>query len=173
MTPESIQLIRSNLGAFLLAENPEYTYVPFQQEYMVPALHKVGTHEIEALAILMPPRHGKSDLASIHFTAWLFGRFPERKNMLLSYSDKFAKRFGHKIVNLLRSDVHQEAFPECRLTASAHSGSYFTTTKGGEFFSAGFGGGITGAGVTGVGIIDDPIKNMEEARSKLMMDCRL
>lgn len=173
MDAKTIHLVRNNLGAFVMRANPTYGWVGFHQDYVIPALHKVATREIPALALLMPPRHGKSEIASINFMAWLFGRWPERKNMLISYSDTFAKRFGRKILGLVKSDVHRVAFPECRVLASAQSSSYFATSRGGEFFSAGFNGTITGSGVTGVLGIDDPIKNMGEAKSEAILTRRM
>jgi len=140
---------RNNLGAYHLATHPNYEVVRFQQEIMVPALHEVATHRIRALMILMPYRHSKTDLGTLSFLAWLTGKWPDRKNMCLSYSDKFAKRFGHKIVELVKGQAHGQIFPDCSLSPAARSGSYFTTTAGGEFYSAGFNGTITGQGVTG------------------------
>ena len=176
MTPEVQKLVRANLGAFFLKANePDYAWVAFQQDFIVPALHRIAKHECKALMIWMPPRHAKTDLALLHFLAWLFGRFPKRSNMALSYSDKFAKRFGRKILNIVRSDVYKEAFPEemCRVSPTARSGSYFVMNGGGQFFSAGFSGTITGQGVDGVLAIDDPIKNMEEAKSEVVMRSRM
>jgi len=154
---------------------------------MVPALMAVARHEVPALMILMPFRHSKTDLGTLSFLAWLTGVNPNAKNMLLSYSDKFAKRFGRKIVELIRSQNHQEIFPNCVLSPTARSGSYFTTTMGGEFYSAGFSGTITGQGVGpqanvgdlnaskigGVLVIDDPLKNMEDATSPAVMTSRM
>ena len=173
MTPETLNLIRSNLGAYYLAANPDYMWVSYQQDYIVPALHRLSDHKIEALMLLMPPRHAKSELGSIHYIPWLYGRYPSRNNMLLSYSDKFAKRFGRRIVNLMEEELYKQVFPGTRLSPFARSGSYALTTEGGEFFSAGFGGTITGSGVDGVMILDDPVKSMEEARSATMMESRM
>lgn len=173
LTEEQRAEARANLGAYHLALHPNYQWVSFQQEFIVPALHQVAEHQIEALMILMPFRHSKTDLGTLSFHSWLFGRWPGRKNMLLSYSDKFAKRFGGKILTNIKSDAHREIFPESIPSRQAQSGSYFTTTAGGEFFSAGFGGTITGQGVDGVLGIDDPIKNIDEARSKTVIKSRM
>lgn len=173
LTEEQRLACRENLGAYDLALNPKHTWVSFQQDYMVPALHLVAEHEIEALMIVMPPRHSKSSLGTIAFASWLAGRWPERKNMLLSYSDDFAKKFGSDILRNIRSDTHQEIFPECRIVRDAQSGKYFKTTMGGEFHSAGFGGKITGIGVSGVLLIDDPLKNYEEAKSPAILNARV
>src|SRR5215475_4209972 len=126
MNPELRALARTNLGAYYLTMYPHYDWVAFQQKAMVPALMALARHEINALMILMPVRHSKTSLGTLAFLAWLTGMNPRAKNMLLSYSDKFAKRFGRKIVELVASENHQEIFPNCILSPSAHSGSYFT-----------------------------------------------
>lgn len=175
MTPEQIQQARSHLGRYYLAEHPNYKVVRYQQEFMVPALHKLARHEIPALALCIPPGHAKTDIGTKAFLSWMFGRQPSVSNMLLSYSDKFAKRFGGEILRLMKSEVHKQVFPECRLSPSAHASSYFQTTSGGSFFSAGFNGTITGQRITqgGMLVIDDPIKNKEEASSDAVMSKRI
>jgi hypothetical protein len=172
MTPELRDLARKNLGAYHLTMNPKYQYVRFQQEAMVPALHKVATHEIEALMILMPFRHGKSEIGTLTFSSWLFGVYPDRKNMVLSYSDDFAEEFGGKILKAIQTDVYKEIFPETQLSRPQTS-KYFRTTVGGEFRSAGFNGRISGIGVNGVLIIDDPLKNYREATSPSIIKARM
>src|ERR1700722_15365171 len=111
MTPELRAHARVNLGAFHLAINPQYGYVNFQQRAIVPALHAVARHEIEALMILMPFRHGKTELGTLSFMPWLFGKYPHYKNMVLSYSDEFAQEFGGKILKTMQSDLYKEIFP--------------------------------------------------------------
>ena len=172
-TADLMKRARTDLGAYHLCTNPEFRWVRFQQVCLVPALHAAAEHKIHALMILMCFRHGKTELGTLSFQAWLTGRWPKRKNMVLSYSDKFAKRFGRKILEKVRSETHQLIFPDCELSPTARSGSYFVTTQGGEFYTSGFSGTITGQGVDGILSIDDPLKGMEEATSKPMLDDRM
>lgn len=165
-------LARTNLGAYHLAVNPQYDWVAFQQEAIVPALHKVAKHEIEALMILMPFRHGKTELGTLSFMSWLYGVFPGRKNMVLSYSDDFAEEFGGKILKTIQSDIYQEIFPDTQLSRPQTS-KFFITTARGEFRSAGFNGRISGVGVNGVLTIDDPLKNYREATSPSIIKARM
>jgi hypothetical protein len=172
--PETREKLRSSLGAYYLAQNRDFAWYSFQQNFLVPALHRVVNHQIEALLILIPFRHAKTELATKNLMAWAIGKHPKRSNMLISYSDTFAKRFGRRILELCETSVHRQAFPECQISRSAsRSGSYFKTTLGGEFFSAGFGGTITGQGVNGVLDIDDPIKNKREAKSRAIINQRM
>src|SRR5260370_23183188 len=41
-------------------------------------LERVERGEIDRLMLLVPPRHGKSELASRRFPAWYLGRHPEQ-----------------------------------------------------------------------------------------------
>ena len=49
---------------------------------------------ITRLLVLMPPRHGKSELCSKYFTSWYLGTFPERSVILASYEANFAAKWG-------------------------------------------------------------------------------
>ena len=44
--------------------------------------------------ITMPPRHGKSELASVHFPAWYLGRNPDRRVIACSHTASLAYRFS-------------------------------------------------------------------------------
>jgi hypothetical protein len=140
--------------------------VAFIRDVMAPAVTAAVNHEIEALALLLPVRHTKTWFVSKHTIPWAFGRFPQRSNMLLSYSDVFAKRFGRNILDRMQTMVHRSLFPANQISKYAHGGNYFEITNGAFFASAGFDGQISGLGIGGIFVIDDPIKNIEEARSQ-------
>ncbi|PLX66024.1 MAG: hypothetical protein C0602_12895 [Denitrovibrio sp.] len=53
------------------------------------------------LMVLMPPRHGKSELASIRFPAWFLGRNPDYRVIATSYSARLAENFGRKVRDLV------------------------------------------------------------------------
>src|SRR6516162_8351468 len=68
------------------------------------ALEKVGTGETRRLLIAIPPRHGKSILASVALPAWILGRDPTRKIICASYGDQLSKDFSNRFRDLMRSD---------------------------------------------------------------------
>ena len=116
------------------------------------------------LMILMPPRHGKSELASKMFPPWHLGRHPDHEVIACSYNISLAMGFSKKIKTIFDDPAYQSVF-DARLDAENRSTEEWgiAGTPGG-YVAAGVGGGITGKGAH-ILIIDDPIKNAEEADS--------
>lgn len=115
------------------------------------------------LMLFMPPRHGKSTLASVAFPAWHLGRNPGHEFISCSYSGSLAMAFSRKVRGLLREEGYRSAF-KTRLDPQSQSAEAWLTTGGGGYVAAGVGGGITGKGAH-VLVIDDPVKNREDAES--------
>ena len=120
------------------------------------------------LMLFMPPRHGKSTLASVAFPAWHLGRHPQHEFISCSYSGSLAMGFSRKVRQLLREPTYKSAF-KTRLDKDSQSAEAWLTTDGGGFVAAGVGGGITGKGAH-VLVIDDPVKNRDEAESQNARD---
>lgn len=122
------------------------------------------------LMIFMPPRHGKSDLATQKFPSWVLGKDPETEIMVASYSDELATDFGQKTRAIMNQPEYQTMF-DTRLRADAKAkGKWMTGQKGG-YTAVGVGGALTGRGFK-IGIVDDPFKNREEADSATIRDSR-
>ena len=116
------------------------------------------------LMLLVPPRHGKSELASIRLPAWHIGHNPEHGVINAGYNLDLPMIFSRKVRGLLRDPQYQAMFPDARLDPETQATEAWMTDKGGGFIAAGVGGGLTGKGAN-ILIIDDPLKNMEEADS--------
>ena len=123
----------------------------------------VGEKKSPRLMLFMPPRHGKSTLASVAFPAWHLGRHPQHEFISCSYSGSLAMGFSRKVRGLLREDGFKSAF-KTRLDPTSQSAEAWLTTAGGGYVAAGVGGGITGKGAH-VLVIDDPVKNRDDAES--------
>lgn len=127
------------------------------------ALHDVAHGRCKRLMISMPPRHGKSELTSRYFPAWYLGTHPDNRVIFTSYEADFAATWGRKARDLLTAHgpdvfgvfVRQDSSAADRWDIARHDGGMVT---------AGVRGPITGKGAH-VLIIDDPVKNAEEARS--------
>ena len=131
--------------------------------------------EIRRLMIFMPPRHGKSELVSRKLPAFIFGKSPDARIIATSYSADLARQMNRDVQRIMSSDAYRRLFPASYLfdknVRTIADGSYlrnadiFEIVKhGGSYRCAGVGGGITGMGGDYI-IIDDPIKNREEANS--------
>ena len=121
------------------------------------------------LMLLMPPRHGKSELASIRFPAWHLGQYPHHELINVGYNLDLPMGFSRKVREVFRDPQYQAIFPDAQLDPDSQSVEKWNTTKGGGFTAAGRGGGITGKG-SHILTIDDPLKDQEEADSALVRE---
>ena len=117
------------------------------------------------LMLSMPPRHGKSLIASTYFPAWFMGNHPDLEIIATSYSSSLASKFSRSVRHQFREPQFEKLFPKSKLDPDAQSIDNWYTTKGGSYTAAGVGGGITGRGAHCL-IIDDPVKNAEDAESE-------
>jgi len=132
-------------------------------------LLQVVNGEISRLMVLMPPRNGKSEEISKYFPAWYLGMFPDRKVILTSYEADFAAQWGRRARDLL--DLYGEVFPiPVKVRGDSSAANRWELEKhGGGMMTAGVRGPITGKGMH-LGIVDDPVKNAEEANSQTIRD---
>ena len=139
------------------------------------------------LLLNAPPRHGKT-LTLTSFVEWVLGREENERFICGSYNESLSVRFGKKIRDsiqeekysnnaemslgrdVLKSIVYSDIFKNTAVKkgdASAHAwalkGQYF------NFLSTSPGGTLTGVGCS-IGILDDLVKNKEEAYSDLHLD---
>ena len=120
----------------------------------------IASKKIKRLIVNMPPRHTKSEFASFLFPAWMMGREPRLKIIQTSHTAELAQRFGRKVRNLIDTQDYQNIFPGMELSADSKAAGRWETNAGGEYFSAGVGGAITGRGADLL-IIDDPHKEQD------------
>lgn len=133
---------------------------------------------IKNLMVFMPPRHGKSELVSRKLPAYIFGRDPDASIISCSYSADLAGRMNRDVQRIIDSPSYAELFPATRLfgknVRSVANGTFLRNSDifeivdhRGVYRSTGVGGGITGMGGQYI-IIDDPVKNREDADSPTM-----
>ena len=92
---------------------------------------RVVSGECKRLIIAMPPRHGKSQLGSYLFPAYLMGKMPRSKLIVGSHTAELAQRFGRMIRNLVDDERYRELFPKTTLSAdSKAAGRWSTSTCG-------------------------------------------
>lgn len=105
--------------------------------------------------INMPPRHTKSEFASIHLPAYFLGRYPEKKVMMASHTSELAVGFGRKVRGLIDRKDFQELFPGVSLSVDNKAAGRWATNRGGEYYAVGVNGAVAGKGAD-LFIIDDP-----------------
>lgn len=119
------------------------------------------------LILAMPPRLGKSLLASDMFPSWVLGKHPEWGIIGSSYAQGLPLDFSRNIRDRLQSRDFHAIFPDAQLRPDAKGIEAWKTTRGGGYVAAGVGVGINGKGMH-IGILDDAIKDAEEASSELI-----
>ena len=173
------ELARRTMGDFVLYVDDNYR-MNWHHRLLCDYLDKLACKEIRRLMVFMPPRHGKSELVSRKFPAYLLGRNPDTSIISCSYSADLASRMNRDVQRLIDSEKYSLLFPESHLFGknirSTAKGSFLRNSDifeivnhRGTYRSSGVGGGITGMGGEYI-IIDDPVKNREDADSATMRE---
>lgn len=119
-------------------------------------LQRVADGKLKRLIIGAPPRHGKSEAISRLFPAYYLYRHTTQWVGLVS--------FGAELANTLARAARANYY-HARGERERGSVRQWDTGRGGGMWSAGIGGTQLGKGYH-LGVIDDPIKNAEEAASE-------
>ncbi len=122
-------------------------------------LERVAAGELKRLMVFLPPRHSKSELVSRLFAAYYLLKNPSHFVGLNSYAADLA-------FTLSRAARQNFIAAGGEVKDDAAAVKHWETVEGGGMWAAGVGGPITGKGFN-LGIIDDPVKNAQEASSEV------
>ena len=136
-------------------------------ELLCDKLEEIEQGRLKRLMVFMPPRHGKSEVVSKKFPAWYLSKNPDKEIILSSYAADLAYDFSRIARNTLKD--RGSIFGKELASDSSAIKNWNIAGHDGGLTAAGVGGPITGRGAN-VAIIDDPIKNWEEASSKTYRD---
>lgn len=168
---------RRNLAAFILAMHEDYMMGWFHREVCA-RLMKFYIDVLEGrrprLILNAPPRHGKSQIVSRDFPAWLFGVNPDITVIAASYNMELAEAMSRDVQAIMKQPEYIRLFPKVNLlerksaitnVTATQTAKYFEVPgRNGKYTAAGVGTGITGKGAH-VAIIDDPFKDRRDADS--------
>lgn len=162
--------------SFIAYTMPKYQF-NWHHEVMIKRLNELAHQKNQRILIWMPPRHGKSELVSRRYPAWFLGRNPDSSVIACSYSSTLSDLFNRDVQRIMEDERYHEIFPDVLIPDAPFSkkhpdnGKYKRTNgmfeligNSGYLLSSGVGGTITGLGAD-LFIIDDPVKNEEEAMS--------
>lgn len=144
--------------------------------YMCNELQDFYFSDDRVCVINVPPRFGKSRTAGL-FTQWIFGINPSEKVMTGSYNETLSTSFSKSVRNAIQEEkadpniaVYNDIFPDVRIkqgdgamnlwSLEGEYSSYLATSPTGT--ATGFGASLL--------IIDDLIKNAEEAYNENVLD---
>lgn len=130
----------------------------------------------DVLVINMPPRHGKSRTAGL-FTQWVFGTNKQEKVMTGSYNETLSTVFSKDVRNSIQEKkvdidkiVYSDIFPKTRIKQGDAAMNLWSLEGGySNYLATSPTGTATGFGCT-LMIIDDLIKNSEEAYNENVLD---
>ncbi len=153
-----------NLIAFTEYTFPRYRTAEHHRT-IASQLERIERGEIDRLMLLVPPRHGKSELASKRFPAWYLGRQAHKQFLSVSATADLAADFGREVRNIIGSAEYRAAFDTALAEDSQAKGKWHTS-DGGVYYSLGIGGSVLGRGGDVI-LIDDPFGSMQDAQSEL------
>ena len=147
-----------------VALDPAYRVRPhlkYLSDRLAAAVTDVENGKSRFLLVSMPPRLGKSQLASVESVVWLLHRHPDWPIMLLSHAPDLASGWGRQV----RRRVEEN--PQLGLTIAHDAGAVtdWETDKGGNVLSKSIRQSVTGRGAK-VMILDDVVKDFADAHSK-------
>lgn len=155
----------SYLTSYITLQYANYVFAPYHIE-IAKKLMLIEQGIIDRLIISTPPRHGKTMLVSEFFPAWYLGRNPSHQIIASTYSYERSTDVGRKVRNQLLTDIFKNTFKGFTLSSDSKSINRLSSDEGGNYFSVGVGGAITGRGADCF-LIDDPIKSREDAESEI------
>lgn len=127
------------------------------------------------LMLFLPPRHGKSFIASERFPVWHLGHNPSHRVVTASYGVDLSTKFSKRARELVASTYVRETFHDrsdggreikgLALLEGSKAVTEWEVEGGGGYKAVGVGSALTGHGAH-VLIIDDPLKDMAEATSE-------
>ncbi len=148
---------------------------PFEIGWVHEALAEYCTmmaveRQFQRLIVNVPPRSAKSTFAAVALPAYLLGRDPRTRIIVVSYSQELANFFGRQTRQVMQSDWYKRLFLSTRIPTRAAEAMIYTTA-GGYRLATSTGGMLTGRGGDVI-IVDDPLK-ADDALSKAARDSLL
>jgi predicted phage terminase large subunit-like protein len=137
--------------------------------FMADKLEQLERGDIKRLILLVPPRHGKTELATKTFIPWVIGRNPTWSVINATYNTMFSGDLGRAIREIILDPRYLDIFPDMGLKMRSASAHRLETITDQLVMFVGRGGTITGRGGNLL-VVDDPIKDRKEADSKQIRD---
>lgn len=140
------------------------------------ALQEFYESDQRVLIINMPPRHGKSRTAGL-FAQWIFGKNPAEKVITGSYNEQLSTTFSRGVRNAIQERkaskdriVYSDIFPNTQMKRGSSAANLWTLEgQHVSYLATSPGGTVTGFGAT-VMILDDIVKNADEAMNETTLE---
>ena len=150
------------MGQYLDSSFVIRPHIAHLSKVLTRALRDVEAGHSRRLVIEMPPRSGKTYLATIIVAAWILAKHPDWPIMLTSHDGSLAVSWGRVIRRWAASG---KLGPNAMLVGDSSAASEWETKAGGVVLSRSVRESLTGRGAK-VLLIDDPHKDFVEAHSE-------
>ena len=175
----SYEKARQSFGDFVHFMKADYQE-NWHHRIIIDRLERLMHEKDKRVMISLAPRHGKSELVSRQFPCYYLGCNPDAEIIAASYSSSLATMFSRDVQRGMDSEKYQMVFPDTVMAGTERAKAielfsqrakrttdYFEIVgRKGKFTSVGVGGAVTGKGGTLI-LLDDPVKNAEEADSEV------
>lgn len=135
---------------------PDYIWDKPVHKTLCANIDDILSGKIRRLGIFMPPRLGKSEAVTVRLPVYFLEAHPTARVIIGAYNRDLAKLFTSQSLRLYRNRNPDMIASEAQ--------EEWMTKAGGSVLAAGVGSGVTGRGADLI-VIDDPVKNYEEAIS--------
>lgn len=125
-------------------------------------LDMIANGTSKRLIINVPPRSGKSNLASVLWVAWRLGQDPKLNFVCVSYSNGLSVKLGRICRSVMMAPWYRQIFPGTVISPQRSAAYDFETTAGGGRLATSITGTLTGRGGDII-VLDDVIKPDEAA----------
>jgi len=115
---EPVEQARRRLLAFTTYTKPDYN-TNWHHGKLAEALDRVARGECRRLMIFMPPQHGKSELVSRRFPAFMLGRNPDLRLICACHTTDLAESMNRDVQRIMTSDLYAQVFPEVALDGAS------------------------------------------------------
>lgn len=159
--------------ALMRESYPAYCYFVHKEKWIDTKFHRFLADTVQdfvesetgnpydILVISTPPQHGKSMTVTETLPSWYAGKHPDRRCIVACYNDDFAGKFGRR--NKAKIEEYGQFIFDIQLSKSSDRDIEIANWSG-SIITRGIMSGITGNSGDLI-IIDDPVKNRQEADS--------
>lgn len=172
-----IELARREFFGFCQALAPDF--YKDNRQYLIDLCNEMQDFyesDDDILIVNEPPRHGKSRTASM-FVQWVFGQNPQEKVMTGSYNETLSTTFSKAVrngISTVKADpeviVYSDIFPQVQIKRGDGAMNLWSLEGGyNSYLATSPTGTATGFGAS-ILIIDDLIKNAEEASNEATLE---
>ncbi len=108
---------RQNLLPFTTCTKPDYA-TNWHHEELAKRLDRVAAGLCRRLMVFMPPQHGKSELVSRRFPAFMLGRNPDLRLICASHTNELAVSMNRDVQRIMTGNAYARIFSKTALNGS-------------------------------------------------------